>query len=32
MGVFTFLMPLYVVLCIVIVPVLYLVYKKAEVK
>lgn len=32
MGVFTFLIPLYVVLCFVIVPVLYLVYKKAEVK
>lgn len=32
MGVFTFLIPLYLVLCIVAVSVLYLVYKKAEVK
>ena len=32
MGVFTFLIPLYVVLCLVLVPVLYLIYKKAEVK
>lgn len=32
MGVFTFLIPLYVVLCLAIVPALYLVYKKAEVK
>lgn len=32
MGVFTFLIPLYLVLCIVAVLVLYLVYKKAEVK
>lgn len=32
MGVFKFLIPLYLTLCIVIVPVLYLIYKKAEVK
>lgn len=32
MGVFTLLIPLYLTLCIVTVPVLYLIYKKAEVK
>lgn len=32
MGVFTFLIPLYLVLCITIVPILYSVYKKAEIK
>lgn len=32
MGVFTLLIPLYLILCIVTVPVLYLIYKKAEVK
>lgn len=32
MGVFTFLIPLYLTLCIAAVPVLYLIYKKAEVK